>query len=98
MPLPRKGKKESQDKFISRCMSDPKVKKEFPDNNQRLAVCNNQSKSMMEKIDDQLKQDLAEGAYIYENPKTGEMFTYKRKGLYKKDGVFLVYKGKADEQ
>ena len=35
--------------------------------------------------------------YKYENPKTGEVFTYTRKGAYKKDGVYLVYKGVAEE-
>jgi len=37
----------------------------------------------------------ASASYRYENPKTGEMFTYRRKGVYKKDGVTLRYKGKA---
>ena len=36
-------------------------------------------------------------AYKYENPKTGETFTYVRQGNYKKDGVTLVYKGQAAE-
>ena len=36
-------------------------------------------------------------AYLYENPKTGEVFTYNRQGVHKKDGVFLVYKGKGSE-
>jgi hypothetical protein len=35
--------------------------------------------------------------YVYENPKTGERFNYIRQGNYKKDGVALVYKGKAAE-
>ena len=35
--------------------------------------------------------------YKYENPKTGEVFTYTRKGAYKKAGVYLVYKGVAEE-
>lgn len=37
------------------------------------------------------------GSYKYENPKTGEEFTYTRKGVYKKGDVALVYKGKAAE-
>jgi hypothetical protein len=41
------------------------------------------------------KSKESEGAYQYENPKTGEMFNYSRKGIYKKDGINLVYKGKA---
>lgn len=39
----------------------------------------------------------AKAAFKYENPKTGEIFTYKRKGNYKKDGTPLVYKGVAAE-
>ncbi len=36
----------------------------------------------------------AEGDYQYQHPKTGEIFTYQRQGVYKKDGITLVYKGK----
>lgn len=53
-PIPGPGKKEKQDAFHSRCMSDEVMKKEFPDMKQRNAVCfskwrehekkNNQSK------------------------------------------------------
>lgn len=39
----------------------------------------------------------AQSTFKYENPKTGEVFTYKRKGNYKKDGTPLVYKGVAAE-
>ena len=35
-------------------------------------------------------------SYKYENPKTGEVFTYRRKGIYRKDGTVLIYKGKAN--
>ena len=31
-----------------------------------------------------------EGNYKYEDPKTGEIFNYRRKGIYKKDGRTLV--------
>tara|TARA_R110002096_G_scaffold331535_1_gene525551 strand:- start:138 stop:911 length:774 start_codon:yes stop_codon:yes gene_type:complete len=39
----------------------------------------------------------AKGAYLYEHPKTGEVSTYSRKGVYTKDGEILIYKGKASE-
>ena len=35
------------------------------------------------------------GNYKYRNPKTGEIFTYTRKGIYRKDGTLLIYKGRA---
>ena len=43
------------------------------------------------------RKDESEAGFTYENPKTGELFTYRRKGVYKKDGVVLVYKGKSAE-
>lgn len=39
MPLPSKKDGEDRNKFMSRCMSDPKMSKEYPDNKQRTAVC-----------------------------------------------------------
>lgn len=39
MPLPKPKKNEKQNDFISRCMSNDVMKKEFPNNKQRVAVC-----------------------------------------------------------
>jgi hypothetical protein len=41
MPLPSPKKNETRDDFVSRCMSDPTCKGDFPDNKQRVAVCMN---------------------------------------------------------
>ena len=42
MPLPSKRKNEKENEFMSRCMSDDVMKKEFRTNKQRVAVCMNQ--------------------------------------------------------
>lgn len=42
MPLPIPNAQETQEDFISRCMSDKKTNSEFPDKEQRLGVCNAQ--------------------------------------------------------
>ena len=39
MPLPKPHKDEEKDDFISRCMGNDTMKDEYPDNDQRLAVC-----------------------------------------------------------
>ena len=39
MPLPEKRDGEKPGQFIARCMSDPKINKEYPDQKQRTAVC-----------------------------------------------------------
>jgi hypothetical protein len=184
MPLPERREDESRENFMSRCMSDNKVSKEFPDGKQRTAVCmskaldglsasasvdmqysietfgyteeinedNFYSPAEAEYVDfeentedwdisvakpglwenirkkkeregddykpartekegrpspEELKKaqgpkghpkkSKAEAVYKYMNPKTGEMFTFNRKGDYKKDGVLLLYKGKSAE-
>lgn len=37
------------------------------------------------------------GGFKYEDPRTGEVFTYRRQGLYEKDGRRLTYVGEASE-
>lgn len=39
MPIPKPREKESKEKFISRCMSDEKMKEEYSSSAQRYAVC-----------------------------------------------------------
>lgn len=43
MPLPKPEQGESRKAFIARCMSDPVMRKEFPDPAQRRAVCEKQA-------------------------------------------------------
>jgi Escherichia/Staphylococcus phage prohead protease len=43
MPLPTPHKNESHDAFMSRCMANPTMMSDFPDQPQRLAVCFKQS-------------------------------------------------------
>mgnify|MGYP003153188901 CR=1 FL=1 len=45
MPLPTRNKDEDAKKFVNRCMSSDKMKKEYPDSKQRVAVCVNQSRA-----------------------------------------------------
>jgi hypothetical protein len=43
MPLPNRNEDENKNAFISRCMNNPTMKKEYPDEKQRVAVCINQA-------------------------------------------------------
>lgn len=42
MPIPKRLPKEQEGEFVQRCIMDPVMVKEFPDINQRIAVCRNQ--------------------------------------------------------
>lgn len=57
MPLPTPKKGEGKDKFISRCMGNTQAKRDFPDQQQRLAVCHSQfrrkkNKSIGERLNE----------------------------------------------
>lgn len=45
MPIPSPNKNEDKQKFVARCMSNETMKKEYPDSQQRIAVCLNQTRS-----------------------------------------------------
>jgi hypothetical protein len=45
MPLPKPTPKEDRKDFIARCIRNPKMIDEFPDADQRFAVCVQQSKT-----------------------------------------------------
>jgi hypothetical protein len=41
MPIPKPKTGEKQAEFVNRCMANPTMKSEYPDKDQRLAVCYN---------------------------------------------------------
>lgn len=44
MPIPHPAGKEKHDKFISKCMGDSVMNKDYPDQKQRYAICESQWK------------------------------------------------------
>lgn len=45
MPIPEQNIGESAEDFLQRCMSDEDMKTEYPDKDQRYAVCQDQTKT-----------------------------------------------------
>lgn len=58
MPIPSRKQNEDKNKFVSRCMSNETMKKDYPDSKQRVAIClgeTRQSKSsLIERVHDSL--------------------------------------------
>ena len=72
MPLPKPNDNETEDEFIARCMGDDTMQEDYPDNDQRLAICYTQwrereGKSMdgieRKSIAVELKEDK-EGSFV----------------------------------
>jgi hypothetical protein len=49
MPLPSPKNKEKEQEFVSRCMGDTTMNKEYPDQKQRAAICYSQYKRAKKK-------------------------------------------------
>lgn len=56
MPLPTPDSDETKPQFIGRCKNDEKMRQEYPDDEQRVAVCNSQWKKI-KKSDDTTGDD-----------------------------------------
>jgi hypothetical protein len=44
MPIPKPEKNENSQKFVARCMGNETMKKDYPNNQQRIAICLGQTK------------------------------------------------------
>lgn len=58
MPIPKPNTNEDNDKFVSRCMGDKVMKKDYPDNKQRVAICLGQTKKSKGSLFDQVLEIL----------------------------------------
>lgn len=64
MPLPKPSKKEKQSEFVSKCMGDPMMNKDFPNQKQRAAVCYSQF-SKKSKASESLEwEDCSDESFI----------------------------------
>ena len=59
MPIPKKEPNEDKQKFVSRCMSNETMKKDYPNTQQRVAICLSQTRkkgksSIVEEVHDNL--------------------------------------------
>lgn len=61
MPIPDRKQNEDKQKFVSRCMGNETMKKEYPDSKQRVAICLGQTKKkskgeecFLEEVEDNL--------------------------------------------
>lgn len=58
MPIPKPNDNEDSQKFVSRCMGDEIMKKDYPDSKQRAAICLGQTKQSKSGLVDQVLEIL----------------------------------------
>lgn len=58
MPIPKRKQNEDKQKFVSRCMSNETMKKDYPDSKQRVAICLGQTRKSKGNLLDQVLEIL----------------------------------------
>jgi len=103
MPQPKRAK-ETEKEYISRCMSDDKMASEYPDSDQRFAICKSKASETIFNETVKIVEDGLglrgkwignKGEFKYKDPVTGEVYFFVRRGIYKKNGRTLVYVSKS---
>ena len=51
MPIPQPNKNESEPEFMNRCMGDPIMVNEYPEESQRAAICHSSYRENKKKND-----------------------------------------------
>jgi hypothetical protein len=57
MPIPKRKQNEDKNTYVSRCMGNETMKKDYPDNKQRVAICLGQTRTkgnLIEEVHDEL--------------------------------------------
>ena len=91
MPLPKPYGSETQGEFMSRCTSDDKVRTEFPDNDQRVAVCLSQAKKGEKMSDDLIDEEQEIDDVKYEDGELDVKFEIKTEEIDEEKGLFSGY-------
>lgn len=91
MPLPQPNLGEDRDDFMSRCMGDEKVRDEFPDSNQRVAVCNSQYEGAKMVNDNIVDCDEVEAIDEAKAETIDIAFEYKAHDDAEEKGLFTGY-------
>lgn len=91
MPLPKPYGSETQGEFMSRCTSDDKVRAEFPDNDQRVAVCLSQAKKGEKMSDDLIDEAQETDENKFEDGELDVKFEIKTEEIGEEKGMFSGY-------
>lgn len=93
MPIPSKKPDEDKQKFISRCMSDETMKKEYTDVKQRVAICLGQTrkdKKSKSELIDQVHDELLATNSSWDDEWDEFTWEIEVSSIYDEDGKLIA--------
>ena len=89
MPIPKPEKNEDKQKFTSRCMSDERMKKEYPNAQQRIAVCLGQTRKSKSTLIEDVHDNLLASNCSWDDEWDEFVWEIEASEIYDEDGVAL---------
>lgn len=89
MPIPKPEKNEDKQKFVSRCMSNEIMKKDYPNSQQRIAVCLGQTRKSKSNLIENVHDNLLASNCSWDDEWDEFTWEIEASEIYDEDGVAL---------
>lgn len=89
MPVPKPEKDENKQKFVSRCMSNETMKKEYPNSQQRVAVCLDQTRKSKSALIEDVHDNLLAANAVWDDECDEWTWEVVAEMVYDEDGNAL---------
>jgi hypothetical protein len=89
VPIPKPEKNEDKQKFTSRCMSNETMKKEYPNAQQRIAVCLGQTRKSKSTLIEDVHDNLLASNCTWDDEWDEFVWEVEASEIYDEDGVAL---------
>ena len=88
MPIPKIKQDEDKNLYVSRCMSNETMKKDYPDQSQRVAICLGQTRTKSNLIEE-VHDELFAKNYTWDDEWNEFVYEVQTKEVYDEDGKVL---------
>ena len=88
MPIPKIKQDEDKNSYVSRCMSNETMKKDYPDQSQRVAICLGQTRTKSNLIEE-VHDELFAKNYTWDDEWNEFVYEVQTKEVYDEDGKVL---------
>lgn len=89
MPIPKPDNNEDKQNFVSRCMSSEQMKKEYPNSQQRIAVCLGQTKKSKSNLIEDVQDSMMALNWSWDDEWDEFTYSIEASEIYDEDGQAL---------
>lgn len=89
MPIPKPDNNEDKQNFVSRCMSSEQMKKEYPNSQQRIAVCLGQTKKSKSNLIEDVQDSMMALNWSWDDEWDEFTYSIEASEIYGEDGQAL---------